>query len=113
MARGPFSRTILVAMIGPCGRCVREWRVGFRGLNLWLLAAGFRVKGSPKPVRCMTGTVRNRCVRDWRVWEMVCGCRSLAGVWSDLSGQVAETQGHDEAMTGGSAVPDYHMARQP
>ena len=38
MARGPFSRTILVAMIGPCGRCVREWRVGFRGLNLCLAA---------------------------------------------------------------------------
>ena len=38
-----FSRTILVAIIGPCGRCVREWRVGFRGLILWLVAAGFRV----------------------------------------------------------------------
>ena len=56
----------------------------------------------------MAGTVRNRCVREWRVCGMVCGCRSLAGVWSYLSGQVAEIQGHAEAMTGSSHVRDLN-----
>ena len=97
------SRTILADHSRGHDRTVRPLRAR--------MACG--VQG-PKPVpRCMNGTVRNRCVHQGRVCGMFCGCRSLSGVWSDLSGQVAETQGHDEAMTGSSAVPDYHMARQP